>query len=181
MSDGSKDASSLLRPLSDYTHLPLLPFANSPFLHPSLDPRVSFAHSAFHPLQHKPVSSSGLSLTTTPTVTCSGAGLHGSAFSPLPAKCSKMEPDLPHTSIACSVSSNNIFSHNILASMDARNAFLGGLSPQGLGAGSTGIVDDCRRDSPSPRGSHGSRDSPGHARDADTPNSTGDEGRGEYS
>lgn len=80
------------------------------------------------------------------------------------------------SSIPCS--SAGLFSPALLASLDPRAAFLtGGGGGGGAGGGIGGVLDD-RRDSPSPRGSHGSRESPGHARDTDTPNSTSDDTKG---
>ena len=176
MSEAGKDSAALLRPLSDYHQIPLLPFTAPPFLHPQLDPRLPFSPSAFHPLHAHAsklpavVSSCGLNssscsgtISSSNSCNSSVTSLHGSAFSPLPAKCSKLDND---------VSSSSLFSHsNLLATLEHRNPFLGGPSPPS-------ITPEDRRDSPSPRESHGSRESPGHARDADTPTSTADENRG---
>lgn len=175
--DGSS-ATSLLRPLTDYPHLPLLPFTAPPFLHPHLDPRLPFSPSAFHPLHshaheaHARAHDAHNKLPPPPT-----ASLSGSAFSPLPAKTAKME-DGGCSSSAIPCSSSGLFSPALLASLDPRTAFLtGGGGGGGGGGGSMGVLEE-RRDSPSPRGSHGSRESPGHARDTDTPNSNSDEPKG---
>ncbi|KAF2358404.1 hypothetical protein FHG87_010841 [Trinorchestia longiramus] len=165
VSEASKEAGTLMRPLTDYGPLPFMGFAPH-FLHHTLDHRLPIP-SAFHPLGHKPVSGAGLAAPTP----CSSASIHSSAFSPLPVKSAKVEVE---TSISVPASSSNIFSQSML-SIDTRNALFGGLSPPGMNS-NVGMGED-RRDSPSPRGSHGSRDSPGHARDADTPNSMGEDGR----
>ncbi|XP_050739370.1 E3 ubiquitin-protein ligase Rnf220-like isoform X2 [Eriocheir sinensis] len=177
-SDSVKEGTttSLLRPLTEYPHLPLLPFTAPPFLHPHLDPRLPFTPSAFHPLHthHEPHQRphdphSKLPPPHTPS-------LSGSAFSPLPAKSAKMEDTGCSTSsIPCS--SAGLFSPALLASLDPRTAFLAGGGGGGAGGGIGGVLDE-RRDSPSPRGSHGSRESPAHARDTDTPNSCTDEPKG---
>lgn len=177
MKDGSS-TTSLLRPLTDYPHLPLLPFTAPPFLHPHLDPRLPFSPSAFHPLHHPAheaharAQDAHTKLPPPPT-----SSLSGSAFSPLPAKTPKMEEGGCSTS-AIPCTSSGLFSPALLASLDPRTAFLtGGGGGSGGGGGGLGVLED-RRDSPSPRGSHGSRESPGHARDTDTPNSNSDEPKG---
>ncbi|KAL7633245.1 UNVERIFIED_CONTAM: hypothetical protein RMT77_016349 [Armadillidium vulgare] len=177
ITDAGKDGPGLLRPL-DYPHLPLLPFSAPPFLPPHLDPRFPFSHSAFHSLHPKlptvPSSSSPLISTNSNSINTSIASitgspsLSGSAFAPLPPKVSKMDPETPTP-----ISSAGLFSHSVLlSSLDARNAFLGGRSPPLVPGGP---LSEERRDSPSPMGSHGSRESPAQAREASTPTSPGDE------
>ncbi|CAL4067533.1 unnamed protein product [Meganyctiphanes norvegica] len=169
----SGSGTGLLRPLSDYAHLPLLPFSAPHFFPHHLDPRLPFTSSAFHPLHaheaHARAHDAHAKLPPPPTVS-----LSGSAFSPLPAKTAKLEgSDGPGSSI-CPVSlsssvSSGLFSPALLASLgDHRTGFMS----------SAGGPSDDRRDSPSPRGSHGSRESPAHARDTDTPNSCSDEAKG---
>ncbi|KAK4295347.1 hypothetical protein Pmani_032085 [Petrolisthes manimaculis] len=180
-SDSVKDGTttSLLRPLTDYPHLPLLPFTAPPFLPPHLDPRLPFTPSAFHPLHTHTHDPTGPHIRThDPHSKLPGPpSLSGSAFSPLPAKTAKLEDGVCSTSsIPCS--SAGLFSPALLASLDPRTAFLTGGGGGGGGGGGIGGVLDDRRDSPSPRGSHGSRESPGHARDTDTPNSTSDDTKG---
>ena len=172
-SSDMKDSSSgtgLLRPLSDYAHLPFLPFSAPHFFPHHLDPRLPFTSSAFHPLHaheaHARAHDAHAKLPPPPTVS-----LGGSAFSPLPAKTAKLEggeggpgSSICPVSISSSVSSG-LFSPALLASLgDHRTGpFMSSVSGS-----------DERRDSPSPRGSHGS---PAHARDTDTPNSCRDEAK----
>ncbi|XP_076062316.1 E3 ubiquitin-protein ligase Rnf220-like [Oratosquilla oratoria] len=174
-------SASLLRPL-EYQGIPLLPFPTPPFLPHHLDPRLPFAPSAFHPLHHdKPFA--------------------GSAFQP-PLKCSK--PDGPDGVLPPHSTSSLLYPSSLLSSLDQRTKYLNGLSPGGGGGGLGGALgpghgplsahhDEAlsRRESPSPRGSHGSRESPNGGgplgldhrgddcgRDTDTPNScTSEEGR----
>ncbi|KAK8385271.1 hypothetical protein O3P69_012239 [Scylla paramamosain] len=154
---------------------PTCPFSPSPLHHFSTHTSIHACPSRPPPSTHSTRTMTPINAPTTPMANFHHPhtpNLSGSAFSPLPAKTAKMEDSSCSSSIPSS--SSSLFSPALLASLDPRTAFLSG---GGGGGGGIGVLDE-RRDSPSPRGSHGSRESPGHARDTDTPNSCSDEPKG---